>query len=163
MKHAVLCFILVMMTTQPPSQDIICKSENSVHAGHWWYISTDRYDLQTEFSHFSENRSKVNHQDLLKYYTIFQSYLLTWKMSFYYCWCLCEGMMQRCENSVVGCNQHNRMHTIISLATLNLCMIIWQYNEQNYLVIFPTVHCLCTMFLYLVQEADFQIKSRLLL
>jgi len=32
---------------------------------------------------------------------------------------------------LVGCNQHYRTHTIISLTTLNLCVIIWKYNKQN--------------------------------
>jgi len=40
-------------------------------------------------------------------------------------------MTQTSDNSVAGHNQHYRMHTIISLTTLHLCVIIWKYNIQN--------------------------------
>jgi len=99
------------------------------------------FELRTEFLHFSAN-SKVKHQDLVKHYIIFQSHLLTWKMSFYFCWCLCWGTMQRSDNNVMGCNQHYRTHTIISLSTLNLCAIIGKYNIQNIWQYLPAVQCL---------------------
>lgn len=106
----------------------------------------DRFELRTEFLHFSENRSKVRHQDLVKHYIIFQSYLLTRKMSCYCCWCLCWGMIQRSDNNVVGCNQDYRTHPIISLTTLKLCVIIWKYNIQN-IWYFLAVQSICNVFM----------------
>jgi hypothetical protein len=39
----------------------------------------EMFELRTESLYSTDNRSKVNHQDLVKHYTIFQSYFVNMK------------------------------------------------------------------------------------